>query len=263
MVNYIDVTKQREEIIRFIRDYFFKNGTETTKAVIGVSGGKDSTIAAALLVDALGAERVLGVLMPCGVQDDIEDSYRVCKTLGIKHMEINIGSTCEALYDELPDLNGQIVSNTPARIRMTTLYAVAAGVGGRVCNTGNRTEAYLGYSTKWGDGAGDLALFRNLCVRDVLALGEWYIQHGILPNDLVYKTPADGLSGKTDEENMGLTYEMVDAWILDDKMPEDNKDYVNMMTRHKRNIHKEQSLNLPAPQRRRFYDGECDYPFEF
>lgn len=254
MVNVIDVTKQREAIIEFIRAYFYNNGTTSTKAIIGVSGGKDSTIAAALLVDALGPDRVLGVLMPCGVQKDIEDSYRVCEDLGIKYVEINIGPACEALYDELPKINDQIVSNTPARLRMTTLYAVAAAYSGRVCNTGNKTESYLGYSTKWGDGAGDFALFRNLCVRDVLALGEWYIQKGLLPNDLVYKTPADGLSGKTDEENMGLTYIMVDAWILDGKMPEKYEDYVNIMTRHDRNTHKSETLNLPAPSRYKFVE---------
>ncbi len=245
----IDPMVQREEIIEFIREYFYYNGNEKTRAVIGISGGKDSTIAAALLVDALGADRVLGVLMPCGTQSDIEDSYRVCEALGIEHVEINIGPACEALYDELPDLNTQITSNTPARIRMTTLYAVAASAGGRVCNTSNRSESWLGYSTKWGDGAGDFALFRNLCVRDVLSLGEWYVQKNILPNDLVYKTPADGLSGKTDEENMGLTYEMVDAWILDHQMPEQCEDYVNIMTRHDRNVHKSSTLILPAPSR--------------
>lgn len=255
MVNVIDVEKQREEIIRFIRKYFYENGGR--KAILGVSGGKDSTIAAALLVDALGADRVIGVLMPENVQKDISDSYRVCEALGIWHIEINIGPACETLYDELPDLNDQVTSNTPARIRMATLYAVAATQGGRVCNTSNRSEIYLGYSTKFADGVGDFSLFRNLCVRDVLALGEWYVQHDILPNDLVYKTPADGLSGKTDEENMGLTYEMVDKWILDNEMPAYNVDYVNMMTRHDRNIHKAISVNLPAPRRVAAHDPDA------
>lgn len=255
-VTYVE--KQKDEIIRFTRDYFLNNGP-TSKAVIGISGGKDSTIAAALLVDALGADRVVGVLMPNGDQADIEDSYRVCAALGISYYEINIGAACEALYDYLPGLNSQVVSNTPARLRMTTLYAVAALVGGRVCNTSNRSEIWLGYSTKFGDGVGDFSLFRNLCVREVLALGEWYVEHGVLPKDLVYKTPADGLSGKTDEENMGLTYEMVDAWILDHKMPEQYEDYANMMTRHDRNIHKAVSVDLPAPHGTMM--NECPWSF--
>lgn len=246
--NVIDVEKQREEIIRFIRNYFYMNGPNS-KAVLGISGGKDSTIAAALLVDALGADRVIGVLMPNGIQSDIEDSLQVCAALGIQYYEINIGSACEALYDELPTLNSQIISNTPARFRMATLYAVAAGVGGRVCNTSNRSEIFAGYSTKFGDSAGDFSLFRNLCVRDVLALGEWYVQHGVLCNYLVYKTPADGLSGKTDEENMGLTYKTIDDYLLEGVYPKTNEEYVNMMTRHDRNTHKSSSIRLPAPSR--------------
>lgn len=246
--NFIDVEKQREEIINFIRRYFYENGP-SSKAVIGISGGKDSTIAAALLVDALGADRVIGVLMPNGIQSDISDSHAVCAALGIQYFEINIASACEALYDELPGLNSQVVSNTPARIRMTTLYAVAAHVGGRVCNTSNRSEIFVGYSTKFGDSVGDFSLFRNLCVNDVLSLGEWYIQHGILTNELVYKTPVDGLSGMTDEENMCLTYETIDSYLLDAVYPETCEEYMNMMSRHDRNVHKSRAVCIPCPDR--------------
>lgn len=249
MKNVINVKAQREEIIYFIRKYFLENGP-TSKAVIGISGGKDSAIAAALLVDALGADRVIGVLMPQNIQKDIDDSSRVCIALGIEYYIVNIGKACEALYKELPNVTGQVLTNTPARIRMTTLYAIASAVGGRVCNTSNRSETYLGYCSKWADNVGDFSLFKNLCVRDVMALGDYYVERHILPRDIVYKSPADGLSGKSDEENMGITYEVVDAWILDGEMPLRNKDYVNMETRSMKNRHKSQAVFLNAPMRK-------------
>lgn len=245
-INMIEVERQRQIIIDFIRDYFYRNRGEF--AIIGISGGKDSTIAAALLVDALGYDRVIGVLMPKGKQADIEDFYRVCKLLNINYHTINIGSTCEALYTELPQVNKQIMTNTPSRVRMAVLYAIASQFKGRVCNTSNRSEIFLGYSTKWGDNVGDFSLFKNLTVAEVLALGEWYVQKGILPNDLVYKAPADGLTGMTDEENMGITYSVVDNYILNDVAPESFNDYQNMMERHDRSKHKSEAVHLPAPR---------------
>lgn len=145
-----DPAEQVKLIENFIKTYFADNGTPNTKAVIGISGGKDSTIAAALLVRALGADRVIGVLMPQGVQIDIEDSRRVCEYLGIKSYEIDIGRTFDTLTEDLPtdlfdlhDDNSIYFCNTPARLRMTTLYAVAGMIGGRVCNTGNASEFHI------------------------------------------------------------------------------------------------------------------------
>ena len=248
-----DPAEQVKLIENFIKTYFAENGTPNTKAVIGISGGKDSTIAAALLVRALGPDRVIGVLMPESVQTDIDDSRKVCEILGIKSFEIDIGPTCEKLYKNFQDctcgelmVNPQIRTNTPARIRMATLYMVAAAVGGRVCNTGNASEAFVGYTTKYGDLAGDFALLRNFTVTEVYAMGDAMEE---LPYDLVHKAPADGMSGKTDEDNMGFSYEMVDQHLIYGIIPEDVAVWENIKTRHKRNFHKIEAIRLPAPHR--------------
>ena len=240
---------QIEKIIDWIRTYFANAGNENTKAVIGISGGKDSTIAAALLCRALGPDRVIGVLMPQGIQKDIHDSYEVCEYLGIKYYEINISTTMDALTLEIPeelfelrDDNDIYWTNTPARIRMTTLYSVAGLVGGRVCNTGNRSEAYIGYTTKYGDLAGDFALLKNFTVREVLEIGDALD----LPYSLVHKVPSDGMSGKTDEDKIGFSYETLDNYLLEDILPNDEiLCKINEM--HNRNTHKA-CINLPAPQ---------------
>ena len=232
-------------IVDEIKHYFVKNGNENTKAVIGISGGKDSTIAAALLVRALGPERVVGVMMPNKTQTDIEDSIKVCDILGIKHYTINIGYAYDALissftYDaELP-VSAQITTNAPARLRMNALYMVAAAVGGRVINTGNASELYVGYTTKYGDLAGDFAILRDYYVRDVYDIGDALEE---LPAHLVHKAPGDGMSGKTDEDNMGFTYEELDAYLLDFVNP-DYDTLRNIEERHKRNIHKE-DIRIP------------------
>lgn len=246
----INVNREIEKIIDNIKDYFVSNGNENTKAVIGISGGKDSTVAAALLVRALGRDRVIGVLMPQGKQKDISDSRKVCEILGIKSYEIDIGYTCAELYraiDEVYDNDHMVASdpvvstNTPARIRMATLYAVAALVGGRVINTGNASELYVGYTTKYGDLAGDFALFRNYYVRDILEIG---VALNEIPSHLVLKAPGDGMSGKTDEDNLGFSYEVLDAYLIEGKYP-DYDTLTKIETRHERNQHK-RVINLPC-----------------
>ena len=251
-----DPAEQVEAILDFIKNYFVENGNPNTKAVIGISGGKDSTIAAALLVRALGADRVIGVLMPDGIQEDIEDSHEVCDILNISYRVYNIGPVTEMFAGMIGDAYNKsiIATNTPARIRMATLYAVAADVGGRVCNTGNASELFIGYTTKYGDLAGDFALLRNLTVREIYAIGDYLTE---LPHELVHKAPADGMSGKTDEDNTGIPYDAVDDYLLDSIIP-DMQIYQKMIAAHKRNIHK-QAINLPAPQRtnyglRRYHD---------
>lgn len=249
--NYeFDPAEQVEILENFIKTYFADNGTPNTKAIIGISGGKDSTIAAALLVRALGPDRVVGVLMPESIQTDIDDARKVCEILGIQSFEIDIGPACEKLYKNFQDctygelmVNQQICTNTPARIRMATLYMVAAAVGGRVCNTGNASEAFIGYTTKYGDLAGDFALLRYLTVREIYAIGD-YLE---LPVDLVHKQPADGMSGKTDEDNTGIPYDAIDDFLLDGIIPE-MAIWERMQTAHNRNTHKE-VIQLPAPQR--------------
>lgn len=236
-----------EHIIDWIKHYFVENGPDS-KAIIGISGGKDSTIAAALCVKALGPDRVIGILMPEGRQDDIEDSKKVCELLGIRSYEINISSACCALYraiDEGYDYDHRITSNTavttnlPARIRMTTLYAIAAKEGGRVCNTCNRSENYIGYSTKYGDHAGDFSPLGHYTVRELLAIGDALD----LPYDLVHKTPADGMCGSSDEANLGFTYEELDAYLLEDIAPK--YETLKLIEQaHARNIHK--MINIPT-----------------
>jgi NAD+ synthase len=265
-----DPAEQVIVIENFIKQYFAENGTPETKAVIGISGGKDSTIAAALLVRTLGPDRVIGVIMPESVQTDIDDSRKVCEILGIKSFEIDIGPACEKLYKNFQDctcgelmVNPQIRTNTPARIRMATLYMVAAAVGGRVCNTGNASEAFIGYTTKYGDLAGDFALLKNLTVREIYAIGD-YLE---LPLLLVHKHPADGMSGKTDEENTGIPYDAIDDFLLRSSFPPLDV-YEKMVAAHKRNRHKN-VIQLPAPQRTNGYlsrlEHDCcwDNPWEF
>lgn len=242
-----DAHLEIKHIVSHIRHYFAENGNPNTKAVIGISGGKDSTVAAALLVEALGKDRVVGVLMPQDHQNDIDDSYAVCEYLGIPFHVINIGPLCDEFYlafmanTNLPK-TPQIETNTPARIRMAMLYSVAAAVGGRVINTGNASEFYVGYTTKYGDLAGDYAVLRDYCVEEVYALGDAME----LPMELVHKPPADGMSGKTDEDNMGFTYEQLDNYLLRGIAPPANVLH-NILERHHRNEHKN-AIRLPHPK---------------
>ena len=211
-----------DNLVKWIRTQVPEGG----KAVLGISGGKDSTIAAALCVKALGAENVVGVMMPNGVQNDIADSYAVCEYLGIYALEINMEDAYEGILDNISGAlmknyhklpytavrkNSMIKTNLPARIRMATLYAVAALYpNSRVVNTCNRSEDFVGYSTKYGDAAGDFSPLGNLTVREVLEIGDALG----LPYDLVHKTPSDGMCGKTDEDNLGFTYEELDNFLL-------------------------------------------------
>lgn len=237
-----NVEKTTAELIQWIKDYFEATATPETKAVIGISGGKDSSVAAAVCVKALGKKRVLGILMPKGVQADIDCSQLLVKTLGIQHYTINIGSTVDAFTKELEShmpMNSQAIINTPPRIRMTTLYAVAACVGGRVVNTCNLSEDWVGYSTKHGDAAGDFSPLSMLTVTEILQIGDYLG----LPESLVHKVPIDGLCGKTDEENLGFTYAEIDRYIrgltdLSDK-PE-LKEKIDRM--HRNNLHKLQLM---------------------
>ena len=248
----ITVEEEIEHIVDWIKHYFVRNGADS-KAIIGISGGKDSTIAAALCVRALGVDRVIGILMPKGKQDDIDDSRRVCEFLGIRSYEINIGSACCALYraiDEGYDYdhnisnNKAVSTNLPARIRMTTLYAMAAELGGRVCNTCNRSENYVGYSTKYGDHAGDFAPLDEYTVKEVLEIGDALG----LPYDLVHKTPSDGMCGSSDEENLGFTYATLDAFLLDGIVPDyETTKLINRA--HERNIHKIYTIQIPHCRR--------------
>lgn len=211
-----DAKKIKDECVEWIRDFFNKNGKDCN-AVVGISGGKDSSVTAALLVEALGKDRVIGVLMPCGNQSDISASYLLVNHLKIKYYEINIFNAVEGLKNELAknmELSRQCTVNMPARIRMTTVYAVAQCFNGRVANTCNLSEDYVGYATRYGDGAGDFSPLCNLTVTEVKEIGRILG----LPKELVDKTPIDGLSGKSDEENLGFTYAELDEYIRTGKI---------------------------------------------
>ena len=234
--------KVTNEVVQWVRDLFEKTATPQTNAVIGISGGKDSSVAAAVCVKALGKDRVIGVLMPQGEQADIAYSRLLVDTLGIKSYTINIGDTVSSFMSELKkhvEPSDQAIVNTPARIRMTTLYAIAACHNGRVVNTCNLSEDWVGYSTKYGDAAGDFSPLSDLTVTEVLQVGEVLG----LPNELVHKVPIDGLCGKTDEENLGFTYAMLDKYIRgedDLSSVPDIKEKIDRL--HRANLHKLQLM---------------------
>ena len=208
-----DAKKVTEELIQWIRNWFDENGKDC-KAVIGISGGKDSSVTAALCVKALGVDRVVGVKMPRGIQPDIDYSNDLCEFLKIKNYTVNIGEATDVLTEEIEKQMGEKLStqskiNLPPRIRMSTLYAVSQTVNGRVMNTCNLSEDWVGYSTRYGDSAGDVSPLAHLTVQEVKAIG----RHLGLPEKFIEKAPSDGLSGKTDEDNLGFTYAVLDHYI--------------------------------------------------
>ena len=214
-----DAAKVKCEAVAWIRGWFEKNG-KGCKAVVGISGGKDSSVAAALCVEALGKDRVIGVLMPNGEQSDIAMSRLLVAHLGIEHYVVNIHDGYQGLLGEVRQALGTVSRDTEInlapRLRMSTLYAVAQSRNGRVANTCNLSEDWVGYSTRYGDSAGDFSPLSMLCVREVKALGR---ELG-LPECLVEKVPIDGLCGQTDEEKLGFTYATLDAYIRDGIEPD-------------------------------------------
>ena len=206
-----DAIKVKNECVEWIREFFEKNGKDCN-AVVGISGGKDSSIAAALCVEALGKDRVVGVLMPQGEQHDIDKAYMLVNFLGIKHYEVNIKGAVDSIIESFPsdiEMTKQSLQNIQPRIRMSTLYAISQSVNGRVANTCNLSEDWVGYSTRYGDSVGDFSPLSHLTVTEIKQIG-----HVMgLPAELVEKTPIDGLCGKTDEENLGFTYAELDVYI--------------------------------------------------
>jgi NAD+ synthase len=231
-----DAKTVTDGIIQWIRKFFHENGKDC-RAVIGLSGGKDSSVTAALCVRALGVERVFGILMPQGEQKDIDAAKELAAHLGIKHCIVNIKNTVDTLLESLKqgglEVNLQAKINTPARLRMTVLYAAAAIVNGRVANTCNLSEDWVGYSTKFGDSAGDFSPLSHLTVTEVKAVGR---ELG-LPSKCIEKTPEDGLSGLSDEENLGFSYAVLDRYIREG-ICEDKETKEKIDRRHKNNLHK-------------------------
>ena len=233
-----NVKKTTEKCVQWIRDWFEINGKDCN-AVVGISGGKDSSVVAALCVAALGRERVVGVLMPCGEQADIDMARKLVNHLGITNFEINIKTAVEGILNEMDTAMGaveiarQTRINLPARIRMSTVYAVSQSMNGRVANTCNLSEDWVGYSTRYGDSAGDFSPLSRLTVTEVKAIGR---ELG-LPEELVDKVPIDGLSGKSDEENLGFTYAALDKYIREG-ICEDEAVKARIDELHERNLFK-------------------------
>lgn len=240
----------KDAIVNWIRNYMAENGPECN-IVIGISGGKDSSVTAALCAEAMGKDRVVGVLMPNGEQKDISDSQKLVDFLGIPNITVNIQAGFDGLSGAINEalaggavpgteaLSRDSIINMPPRLRMSTLYAVAQALpkGGRVVNTCNRSEDHIGYSTKFGDAAGDFSPLANLLVHEVIQIGEVLG----LPDELIRKTPSDGLSGMSDEEKIGFTYETLDHYILTGECPDEKtREKIDRMNRL--NLHKLQLM---------------------
>lgn len=240
-----DVKKITNDCVNWIREFFEQNG-KGCNAVIAISGGKDSSIVAALCVEALGADRVIGVLMPCGEQADIDASYKLVNHLKIKHYEVNVKDAIDGVLNALPkdlELSSFTRTNLPPRIRMATVYAVSQSVNGRVANTCNLSEDWVGYSTRYGDSVGDFSPLSNLTVTEVKEIGHYLG----LPKELVEKTPIDGLCGKTDEENLGFTYAELDVYIRTGKIDDPVKKEL-IDKKHAANLFKLQLMPTFKPE---------------
>lgn len=231
-----DAIKVKNDCVQWIRDWFKINGPQCN-AVVGISGGTDSSVVAALCVEALGKDRVIGILMPNGEQSDINDAKKLVDFLDIMSFEININDAVLGVLNNLPfngyDVSDQTIINLPPRIRMTTLYAMSQSMNGRVANTCNLSEDWIGYSTRYGDSVGDFSPLSNLTKTEVKQIGRALG----LPDDLVDKIPSDGLCGKTDEDNFGFTYDVLDRYIRTGEI-EDNQIKKKIDAMHKRNLFK-------------------------
>lgn len=231
-----DAAKAVNATCEWIRDWFDKNG-KNCKAVIGISGGKDSSVAAALCTKALGKDRVFGVMMPNGDQSDIDMAELLISHLGIESRIINIEGAFDSIVDELEDAglepSRDTIINLPPRLRMSTLYAVSQTVNGRVINTCNLSEDWVGYSTRYGDSVGDMSPMSSFTTAEIRAMGR---ELGV-PDVLVDKVPTDGLSGKSDEEKLGFTYEVLDRYIRTGEI-EDPATKERIDTLHERNLFK-------------------------
>lgn len=230
-----DAKKVKDEVVNWIREFFEANG-KGCPAVLGISGGKDSSVVAALCVEALGKDRVVGVLMPNGEQSDIDMAKLLVEHLGIRHYIINIKDAVEGVKNAMPEgfeLSKQSLINLPPRIRMSTVYAVSQSLNGRVANTCNLSEDWVGYSTRYGDSVGDFSPLSRLTVTEVKAIG----RELKLPEVLVDKVPSDGLTGKTDEDNLGFTYAVLDKYIrtgeIEDMEAKEKIDRLNKMNKFK------------------------------
>lgn len=236
MNDMFHVEKTTADLIAWVKNWFNENG-KGCNAVIGISGGKDSSVVAAVCVAALGKDRVIGVLMPNGEQSDIDCSMQLVKHLGIPYYVCNIQKSFIGVLEQLQENNVEISKQTRVnlapRIRMATLYALSQSKNGRVANTCNLSEDWVGYSTRYGDMAGDFSPLSRLTVQEVKAIGKYLG----LPLNLVEKVPSDGLTGNTDEDNLGFTYATLDRYIregvCEDETIKERIDYLHRINEFK------------------------------
>ena len=207
-----DAQQAKNDAVLWIKNWFEENG-KGCNAVIGISGGKDSSVVAGLCVEALGRDKVIGVLMPNGKQKDIDCALQLVEFLQIPYYICNIKKSVDGVKKSLKkagvELTRQTLVNLPPRIRMSTLYALSQSKNGRVANTCNLSEDFVGYSTRYGDSAGDFAPLGQLTVAEVKEIGKALN----LPQNLVEKVPSDGLTDRTDEDNLGFSYAVLDKYI--------------------------------------------------
>ena len=245
--------KAKNECIQWIQNFFETNG-KSCNSVIGISGGKDSSVVAALCVEALGKDRVIGVLMPNDIQNDIIDAFKVVEHLDIQHAVVDINKAYKDILNSVfycsPRGNmgrhiiptNQAIINLPPRIRMTVLYAMSQSLNGRVANTCNLSEDYVGYSTRWGDSVGDFSPLANLTSDEVVAIGDALG----LPYELTHKVPSDGLCGKTDEDNLGFTYAVLNRYIRTGECDDaETKSKIDAL--HQRNLFKQRPIPSFVP----------------
>lgn len=254
-----NVEKVTAGLIEWIRDWFEVNG-KGCNAVIGISGGKDSTTVAALCCKALGRDRVIGVMMPCGVQKDISDSIGICEWLGIKNYTINIKDAVDGVLGQLQAAGIEPTkltrTNLPARIRMSTLYAVSQSHNGRVSNNCNKSEDVMGYSTRYGDSVGDFSPLSELTTVEIVQIADYL---GV-PFQFAHKTPIDGLNTNpdgsyvTDEQNMGVSYNEIHQYVRLGGLPQDKQEMI--AKREKANLFKLMLMPKYTPARELLY-SEC------
>lgn len=230
----------KDKLVKWIKDWFDENAPEST-ACVAISGGKDSSVVAALCVEALGKDRVIGIKLPDGIQADISDSDKLINHLGIHSLTINIEEAKNSfLYSLDTTPSSQAKQNLPPRLRMACVYLVAQSYNGIVMNTCNLSETLLGWETKWGDAVGDISPLGDLTVSEVKQIG-----HELgLPNELVEKTPADGLCGSSDEDALGITYADVDKFIRTGEATEEVHNRI--MELYTKSKHKRSALSLPT-----------------
>lgn len=242
-----DAKNEAARVVAFIRDYMDKNG-QAAPIIVGISGGKDSAAVAAASVAAVGPDRVFGVLMPAGIQNDIRDAEDCCRFLNIRHMTFNIGPLIKESYDRMKGsskymdfkkISPIVGYNHPSRLRTAILYMIANQVGGRVANTSNLSETYVGYDTKWGDQCGDFSPFFNYTASEIIEIG---IALG-MPEKAMRKAPHDGMCGQTDEDRWGFTYADLDSYLRGGELNDDIVEKIERM--HRRAAHK-YNIILPS-----------------